>query len=132
MAKQKIVWSHRSGIKLLMILEFYSGRNKSKTYSKKLYTKFNKEFSLLVNQPEIDIKTELESVRGLIVEEFILFYEVTTEMIIVHTLWDSRQTPSELRIKLSQQLKPIDRALCSVLSCNSFTEFVNTEIMVCF
>ena len=82
-----------------MILEFYSERNKSKTYSKKLYTKFNKELSLLVNQPEIGIKTELESVHGLIVEEFILFYEVTTEMIIVHTLWDSRQTPSELRIK---------------------------------
>ncbi len=99
MAKQKIVWSHRSGIKLLMILEFYSGRNKSKTYSKKLYTKFNKELSLLVNQPEIGIKTELESVRGLIVEEFILFYEVTTDMIIVHTLWDSRQNPSEMRIK---------------------------------
>jgi hypothetical protein len=99
MAKRKIVWSHRAGIKLLMILEFYSERNKSKTYSKKLYTKFNKELSLLVNQPEIGIKTELESVRGLIVEEFILFYEVTTDMIIVHTLWDSRQNPSELRIK---------------------------------
>ncbi len=59
MAKRKIVWSHRAGIKLLMILEFYSERNKSKTYSKKLYTKFNKELSLLVNQPEIGIKTEL-------------------------------------------------------------------------
>ncbi len=59
MAKRKIVWSHRAGIKLLMILEFYSERNKSKTYSEKLYTKFNMELSLLVNQPEIGIKTEL-------------------------------------------------------------------------
>jgi hypothetical protein len=82
-----------------MILEFYSERNKSKTYSKKLYTKFNKELSLLLKQPEIGIKTELEKVRGLIVDEFILFYEVTSEMIIVHTLWDSRQNPTELKIK---------------------------------
>ena len=82
-----------------MILEFYTERNKSKTYSKKLYTKFNKELSLLLKQPEIGIKTELETVRGLIVDEFILFYEVTTEMIIVHTLWDSRQNPTDLRIK---------------------------------
>ena len=82
-----------------MILEFYTERNKSKTYSKKLYTKFNKELSLLLKQPEIGIKTELDSVRGLIVEEFILFYEVTNEMIIVHTLWDSRQNPADLRIK---------------------------------
>ena len=99
MAKRKIVWSHRARIKLLMILEFYNERNKSKTYSKKLYSKFNKELLLLLSQPEIGIKTELEAVRGLIVDEFILFYEMTSEMIIVHTLWDSRQNPSDLRIK---------------------------------
>ena len=99
MAKRKIIWSHRARIKLLMIFEFYTERNKSKTYSKKLYAKFNKELSLLLNQPEIGIKTELEAVRGLIVDEFILFYEVTAEMIIVHTLWDSRQNPTDLKIK---------------------------------
>ena len=99
MAKRKIVWSHKARIKLLMILEFYTERNKSKTYSKKLYTKFNKELSLLLIQPEIGIKTELDLVRGLIVIEFILFYEVTNEMIIVHTVWDSRQNPTNLRIK---------------------------------
>ncbi len=99
MAKRKIVWSHRARIKLLMILEFYTERNKSKTYAKKLYAKFNKELSLLQKQPEIGIKTELDTVRGLIVEEFILFYEVTSKMIIVHTLWDSRQNPADRRIK---------------------------------
>lgn len=99
MAKRKIVWSHKARIKLFMILEFYAERNMSKIYSKKLYSKFSKELSLLITQPEIGIKTELDSVRGLIVEEFILFYEVTNEMIIVHTLWDTRQNPSDLRIK---------------------------------
>jgi plasmid stabilization system protein ParE len=99
MAKRKIVWSHRAKIKLLMILEFYTERNKSRTYSKKLYTKFRKELSLLLKQPEIGIKTEFEAVRGLIVDEFVLFYEVTAEMIIVHTLWDSRQNPKDLKVK---------------------------------
>ena len=99
MAKRKVIWSHRARIKLFMILEFYTERNKSKTYSKKLYTKFNKELLLLLKQPEIGIKTEIAAVRGLIVDEFVLFYEVKTEMIIVHTLWDSRQNPSDLRIK---------------------------------
>jgi len=99
MAKRKVIWSHSARIKLFMILEFYTERNKSKTYSKKLYTKFNKELLLLLKQPEIGIKTEIAAVRGLIVDEFILFYEVKAEMIIVHTLWDSRQNPSDLRIK---------------------------------
>ena len=99
MAKRKIVWSHRARIKLFMILDFYSERNKSKTYSKKLYARFNKELLLLHKHPEIGIKTELETVRGLIVDQYILFYEVTSEMIIVHTLWDSRQDPAELKVK---------------------------------
>ena len=76
MVKQKIVWSNKAKIKLLEIFEFYSERNKSKTYSKKLYFKFNKELSVLLKQPEIGVKTELDTVRGLIVGEFILFMKL--------------------------------------------------------
>ena len=55
--------------------------------------------SLLIKQPEIGKKTEMENVRGLIVSDFILFYEITPELIIVHTVWDSRQNPDDLVIK---------------------------------
>jgi hypothetical protein len=99
MVKRKIVWSHTANIKLFAILEFYAERNKSTSYSKKLYKKFTKELSLLIKQPEIGVKTELDSIRGLIVDDFILFYEVTSELIVVHTLWDCRQNPDDLRIK---------------------------------
>ena len=99
MVKRKIVWSHRANIKLFQILDFYTERNKSTVYSGKLYKKFNKELKLLTGQPEIVRKTEVESVYGLIVDEFILFYEVTPEMIVVHTVWDSRQNPDNLKIK---------------------------------
>jgi hypothetical protein len=54
---------------------------------------------LLIKQPEIGVKTELDSIRGLILDDFILFYEVTSELIVVHTLWDCRQNPEDLRIK---------------------------------
>ena len=80
-------------------MEFYAQRNKSKTYSIKLYQRFKKELSILVKQPEIGIKTEIESIRGLIVDDFILFYEYDSERIILHTLWDSRQNPDDLSIK---------------------------------
>jgi hypothetical protein len=45
------------------------------------------------------LKTELDSVRGLIVQNFIFFYEINEKDIIVHTLWDSRQNPDELNKK---------------------------------
>ncbi|MCL4856393.1 MAG: type II toxin-antitoxin system RelE/ParE family toxin [Flavobacteriales bacterium] len=99
MVKRKIVWSHRAKIKLFQLLDFYAKRNKSVTYSKKLFKKFNKELAALLKQPEIGIKTTIDGVRGLIVDEFILFYEITTDKIIVHTVWDCRQNPNDLIIK---------------------------------
>jgi hypothetical protein len=80
-------------------MEFYAQRNKSKTYSVKLYQRFKKELTILIKQPEIGIKTEIESVLGLIVDDYILFYEFDSERIIVLTLWDCRQNPDDLRIK---------------------------------
>ena len=71
MVKRKIVWSHKARIKLFEILDYYTKRNKSTTYSKKLYKKLKKETSLLLKQPELGTKTDIESVRGLIVEDYI-------------------------------------------------------------
>ena len=77
-----MIWSHRARIKLYSILESYADRNKSKIYSAKLYTRFNKEIKLLAKHPNLGIKTEIESVRGLIVGEFIIYYEHQDNTII--------------------------------------------------
>jgi hypothetical protein len=98
MVKRKIVWTQKANIGLFKILDFYAERNKSTTYSTKLYKRFTKELNLLIKQPEIGIKTDFESIRGLIVEEFILFYEVTIDLIIVHSVWDCRQNPADMKI----------------------------------
>jgi len=99
MAKRKIIWSHKARIKLFDILLYYSARNQNKTYSRKLYLKINREIKLLVKQPEIGILTSDESIRGLIVDDYIIFYESQPERIIIHTIWDCRQNPDDLRIK---------------------------------
>ena len=98
MAQVKIIWSHRARIKLYSILEFYAERNKSKIYSAKLYTRFSKEIKLLAKHPNLGIKTEIESVRGLIVGEFIIYYEHRENTIVIHTIWDSRQNPDKLTV----------------------------------
>ena len=99
MGKRKIVWSHRARIRLFEIMEYFAERNKSKTYSVKLYRKFNKEIKFLQKHPDLGIKTEIESVRGFIIGDYIIFYEATQDKIIVHTIWDSRQNPDDLKIK---------------------------------
>ena len=99
MAEFKIIWSHRAKIRLYAILDFYSKRNKSKTYSAKLYAKLNREIKLLIKHPNLGIKTPIESVRGLIVDEYIIYYELQKDNIIIHTIWDSRQNPDSLIVK---------------------------------
>jgi plasmid stabilization system protein ParE len=68
MVKHKIIWLHRAKIKLFKILEFYAKRNKSKAYSIMLYNRINKEIKTLLKQPDIGVSTEIEDVRGLIID----------------------------------------------------------------
>ena len=99
MAKRKLIWTNSAKIQLFEILDYFNGRNQCNVYSKKLYKKFVKEASVLLVHPEIGIKSDLFSVRGLIVDNYILFYEITVEHIIIHTIWDTRQNPVNLQIK---------------------------------
>lgn len=99
MVKRKIIWFFRARMKLFKILEFYAEQNKSKKYSTKLYQRFNKELKNLLKQSNIGINTEIESVRGLIVDDYILFYEYNNEIIAIHLIRNCRQFPNDLIIK---------------------------------
>jgi toxin YoeB len=93
MAKRKIVWSNRAIKRLYGILELYIQRNKSKTYSSKLSRLLQKEVKILLKFPEIGLKTTKENTMGLIIDDYIIYYEITDDKIIIHTIWDSRQNP---------------------------------------
>ncbi|MBX2962162.1 MAG: hypothetical protein KF687_06590 [Cyclobacteriaceae bacterium] len=54
---------------------------------------------MLTKYPNLGIKTEMESVRGLIINEYIVYYETRQSSITIHTIWDSRQNPDSLVIK---------------------------------
>jgi plasmid stabilization system protein ParE len=99
MAKRKIVWSNRAKIRLFAILDFYIVRNNSKTYSIKLQKLISKEVNLLLKQPDLGLKTSEDTTRGLIIENYIGYYEITDDKIIIHTIWDSRQNPDNKIIK---------------------------------
>ena len=99
MAKRKVVWSNRAKIRLYAILDFYIERNKSKVYSIKLQRLILKEVRLLLKQPDLGLKTSENSIRGLIIENYIIYYETTDDKIIIHTIWDSRQNPDSKIIK---------------------------------
>jgi len=97
MAK-KIIWSHKARIKLFTILEFYAQRNGNKKYSAKLYKRFNKEIKLLIRNPQLGIQSSKDNIRGLIILDYIIFYESNDFQIIIHTIWLTNQNPDDLII----------------------------------
>jgi plasmid stabilization system protein ParE len=99
MAKRKIVWSNRAKIRLYAILDFYAVRNKSKVYSIKLQKLISKEVKLLLKQPDLGLKTSEDSTWGLIIENYIVYYEITDDKIIIHTIWKNRQNTDNKIIK---------------------------------
>lgn len=98
MAGREVIWTKNSEIQLQEILEFFTKRNKSNLYSKKLYKKFRAELIAVSKNPESGIKTKLDDIRGLIIEDYILFYEILEDRIIVLKVWDCRQNPDNLNI----------------------------------
>ncbi len=98
MAKREVIWTKNSEIQLQEILEFFTKRNKSRLYSRKLYRKFKTELLTVSKNPELGIKTKLDQIRGLIIEDYILFYEILDDSIIILKVWDCRQNPDKLNI----------------------------------
>lgn len=79
MAK-KIEWSERAKKELLETLEYWSNRNKSKTYSAKLNELVLDSVELAAQIPESGIPTKFIDVRIKIVRDYLVYYiELTTK-----------------------------------------------------
>jgi toxin YoeB len=93
---RKVIWSIRAQQDRKDIFAYWNNRNKSNEYSRKLYRLFNDAIQLLTKHPEIGRNTLIENVRVKVVRDFLIIYEVTTENIIIHTIWDGRRNPSDI------------------------------------
>ncbi len=98
MAMRQVIWTKVSEIQMQAILEFFNERNTSVLYSRKLYRKFKTQLKTAAKNPELGIKTKFYQIRGLIVEDYILFYEILDDRIIVLKIWDCKQNPDKLNI----------------------------------
>ncbi len=75
MAKKKIIWSIRAKQDRLNIFEYWINRNKSKTYSEKLYKLFNQATKIISEHPDIGKPTDIENVRIKIIRDYLMIYE---------------------------------------------------------
>ena len=97
MVKRRIVWSTSAKLQLKNIIEYFNFKNKSKIYSFKLYTLIQNELKKLLQQTNIGKKTDLINIRGLLIENYFIFYEINETHIIILSVWDTRQDPKRLK-----------------------------------
>jgi len=99
MFKRELIWSPQAKIELLEILEFYKKRNGNATYSRKFYTRIEELLELCKTYSFIGKPTDYENVRALVVDDYLVFYEVSTTELVVLTVWNSKRNPKDLKIK---------------------------------
>lgn len=97
MAERIIVWSETAKLELKYIFEYFNFRNKSKLYSLKLNRILQTELKILLQQPNIGKKTDSINVRGLLIENYYIFFETNETHIIILSVWDTRQDPKRLK-----------------------------------
>jgi len=97
MVARRIVWSSTAKLQLKAIFEYFNFRNKSKSYSLKLNTIIQTELKILLQQPNIGKKTDSINIRGLLIENYYIFYEVNEAHIIILSVWDTRIDPKRLK-----------------------------------
>ncbi|WP_268845906.1 type II toxin-antitoxin system RelE/ParE family toxin [Flavobacterium aestivum] len=97
MVARRIVWTSSAKLQLKANFEYFNFRNKSKSYSLKLNTLIQIELKILLQQPTIGKKTNSINVRGLLIENYYIFYEINETHIIILSVWDTRQNPKRLK-----------------------------------
>lgn len=95
MVKHKIEWSVEARLDLLNILEYYIQRNETSTYSRKLYTKINKSVKLISKNSKLGTKTDINSVRALVTDNYQIIYEIFEKQILIIMIWDYRRNPED-------------------------------------
>lgn len=95
MAK-RIIWTRNAQNNRKEILLFWKQHNQSNTYSKKLNELFKKAIELVASHPHIGRPTTIEKVRVKLVRDYLLFYEETSEEILLLAIWDKRRNPEEI------------------------------------
>jgi plasmid stabilization system protein ParE len=89
MAK-RIVFSKNAELDLERIIEFNNRRNRSNSYSKKLYTRIITRLHLLLEQPMSGMETDDEDFL-LIWDDYYIFYTLNTNAIEISAIYHQKE-----------------------------------------
>jgi len=102
MAK-RVIWSRRAQRNRKEILKYWSARNGSNLYSKKLDRLFRESIRIIARFPHIGLPTDQANIRIKTAKEYFVVYEETDLEVVILAIWDSRQNPNDLKPQRAQE-----------------------------
>jgi toxin YoeB len=97
MAKE-IRWSIRADRDRIDIFDYWTKRNQSAAYSKKLNKLFNLKTEYAAKFPNSGKLTKHPFVRTKVASHYLIYYRITAEYIEIVTIWDCRRNPKKLKL----------------------------------
>ena len=91
-----IEWTEEAEKSFKKTLRFYTRRNGSNKYSKKVNNVIKQLCKHLKRYPLLGMKTTKSGVRVIITSPFQIYYTVRPQAIVILNVWDTRRDPDEL------------------------------------
>ena len=95
MVEKSIIWSQRAVSELKDILEFYTERNGNTRYAFKILDKTEEVLTILGQNEFIGRLTSNKITRVVVMDVYLIFYEVQKSQIEILSFWDNRQNPEK-------------------------------------
>ena len=96
MVKRTVVWTHTVARQRREVLKFWTKRNGSTQYAKKLISLIAKHIQIIIAQPESFKITNFSGTRESAFGHFSIYYKLTKDQLIITAFWDNRQDPKKL------------------------------------
>ena len=96
MAVTAVIWTDSAVRERRKILNYWTKRNKSSTYSEKLIFEILKRVQFLIKNPESFISTNYKDIRTSTLGHYNIYYKTTEKELIIVAFWDNRQNPKKL------------------------------------
>lgn len=105
MAGFPVVWTEPAIVQREETLRYWTVRNKSPAYAKKLLNRIEDILGIISENPEAyrERKIGKHLTREAIFDGFSLFYTVRNNIVVVITFWSQRDDPDKLERLLSEE-----------------------------
>ena len=97
--RRKLNWQFEAQQDRKEIFQYQNKKNKSKEYSKRLNQLFRTKTEALKDFPYNGHTTNLENVRVLVIEKYLIVYEIFEQEVLISRIWDGRRNPEILKLK---------------------------------